>query len=92
MRTFTIAELMADAAKTVTQGTGGKPAVIVGGSKAVVMQTLKRARARERNGYYTGSDVEGRKLLATRPAAETKRDQAAIRSAIEAVRKARRTR
>ena len=92
MKMFTITELKADAGKIVAQVAGGEPAVIVGGSKVVVMQTLKPARAQERGGYYSGSDAERRKLLAGRPAAASKRDQAAIHSAIQAVRKARRMR
>jgi hypothetical protein len=56
------------------------------------MQTLEPAAAQGRNGLYSGSHAERRRLLADRPAAETKRDQAVIRSAIQGVRKARKTR
>jgi hypothetical protein len=90
MKTFTITELKADAVKIVAQVAGGEPAVIVGGSKVVVMQPLQPAAGQEGGGYYSGSDAERRKLLAGRPAAESKRAQAAIRSAIEAVRRSRR--
>jgi antitoxin (DNA-binding transcriptional repressor) of toxin-antitoxin stability system len=91
MKTFTITELKTDAAEIVAQVAGGEPAMIVGGSKVVVMQPLKPEREQERDGYYSGSDAERRQLLAGRPGAESKRDQAAIRTAIRAVRKARRT-
>jgi hypothetical protein len=92
MKTFTIAQLTADAGKIVDQVSDSEPAVIVGGSKTVVMQTLEPMAARGRSGLYSGSDEERDKLLTGRPSAETSRDQARIRSAIQAVRKARKTR
>jgi len=92
MKTFTITELEADAGKIVDQVTDGEPAMIVGGSKTVVMQTLEPATAQGSNGFYSGSDAERQKLRAGKFRVETKQDQAAIRSAIQAVRKARKTR
>jgi prevent-host-death family protein len=92
LKTFTITQLKADAGKIVEQVSDGEPAVIVGGSKIVVIQTLETKAAQGRSGLYSGSDAERQKLLAGRPPAETKRNQATIRSAIQAVRKAHRSR
>jgi len=91
MKTFNITELEADAGKIIDQVADGEPAMIVGGSKPVVMQTVEPVSAQGRDGFYSGSDAERQKLLACRSAAQSKRDQAAIHLAIQEVRKARKT-
>jgi hypothetical protein len=92
MKMFTITELMADAGKIVAQVADGEPAMIVGGSKTVVLQPIEPVDEQGRTGYYRGTDGERQKRRAIRLPVETKRDGAMIRAAMQAVRKERDTR